>query len=90
MYFCVYPEARSTRGRFLARSERSLEGALVKFFQATPACTPNPPGSGFRGFFIAGAALHECLLLSAVCGGRIARWLVTVRVASNESSSIWP
>ena len=61
LYFCVYTAFIGVFGAL----GTFAGGLLLKFFQATPALQIH--GSGFRAFFIAGAALRA---LVVVCGLR--------------------
>ena len=59
LYFCVYTAFIGVFGAL----GTFAGGLLVKFFQATPALQIH--GSGFRAFFVAGAALRA---LVVICG----------------------
>jgi MFS family permease len=75
LYFCVYTAFIGVFGAL----GTFAGGLLVKFFQATPALQIH--GSGFRAFFVAGAALRA---LVVVCGV----WWAHRTLAHDEESCI--
>ncbi len=74
LYFCVYTACIGVFGAL----GTFAGGLLVKFFQAMPALQIY--GSGFRAFFIAGAALRALVVISGVWWAR--------RTLANDGESL--